>query len=191
MVDYILIRSKRKSLSLRIDDHCQVVVRAPQRVPKREIDEFVSRQTEWIDRHMPEARRRMEQAQRLTPELLSELTGKAEREIPPLVRKYAAIMDVKPTGVRITRARKRFGSCSGRNSLCFSCLLMLYPPEAVECVVVHELAHIRHHDHSPAFYGFIDLFMPDYCRRERLLRNPPEALRPDFSSGKSDGCDNN
>ena len=60
--------------------------------------------------------------------------------------------------------------------LTFSCLLMLYPPEAVECVVVHELAHIRHHDHSAAFYDFIYRVMPDYRRREALLKQPPEII---------------
>ena len=53
---------------------------------------------------------------------------------------------------------------------------MLYPPEAIDCVVVHELAHIKHHTHSPAFYGFIYSVMPDYRRREQLLRQNPELI---------------
>ena len=109
-------------------------------------------------------------------ELLRELSLRAEKALPGRVAYYAALMGVEPAGVKITTARKRFGSCSGKNSLCFSCLLMLYPPEAVDCVVVHELAHIRHHDHSPAFYAFIDSVMPDYRRRERLLKAAPEIL---------------
>ena len=98
-------------------------------------------------------------------------------ELPPIVERYAVLMGVEPTGIRITSARKRFGSCSGKNSLCFSCLLMLYPMEAVECVVVHELAHIRHHNHSAAFYDFVLSVMPDYRSREALLRKTPALDR--------------
>ena len=47
---------------------------------------------------------------------------------------------------------------------------MQYPPEAVDYVVVHELAHIRHHNHSPAFYALVTRYMPDYRERQALLR---------------------
>ena len=47
---------------------------------------------------------------------------------------------------------------------------MQYPAAAIDYVVVHELAHIRHHDHSPAFYRFVASVMPDYKARAALLR---------------------
>ena len=47
---------------------------------------------------------------------------------------------------------------------------MQYPEEAVDYVVVHELAHIRHHNHSRAFYEEIERILPDYRRRAALLR---------------------
>lgn len=56
-----------------------------------------------------------------------------------------------PTGLHITAARTRWGSCSGKNSLCFSLFLMRYPPEAIDAVVVHELAHIRHKTTARSF----------------------------------------
>ena len=60
-------------------------------------------------------------------------------------------MEVHPTGLRITTARKRYGSCSSKGSLCFSCYLMCCPEEAVELVVVHELCHLREMNHGPGF----------------------------------------
>ena len=83
---------------------------------------------------------------------------------------WSDIMGLTPTGLKITSARTRFGSCSGKNSLCFSWRLMQYPREAIDYVVVHELAHIRHHDHSAAFYRFIASVMPDHEARRALLR---------------------
>ncbi|MBR5506725.1 MAG: M48 family metallopeptidase [Clostridia bacterium] len=90
--------------------------------------------------------------------------------IPPKVEYYSRIMGVKPSSVKITSAHSRFGSCSGKNAICFSYILMCYPEEAIDYVVVHELAHIKHHNHSRSFYNFIGKFMPDYKQREKLLK---------------------
>jgi len=48
---------------------------------------------------------------------------------------------------------------------------MLYPDEAIDYVVVHELAHIKHHDHSKAFYELIEKYMPDHRSRAALLKH--------------------
>ena len=79
-------------------------------------------------------------------------------------------MELKPAGIKITSAQKRFGSCSGKNSICYSWRLMLYPPEAIDYVVVHELAHIVHKNHSAKFYALVAKYLPDYKERENLLR---------------------
>ena len=77
-------------------------------------------------------------------------------------------MDVKPTSVKINSAKKRYGSCSGKNSLNFSLYLMDKDERFIDYVVVHELAHIKHHNHSKDFYNFIAEFMPDYKERMKL-----------------------
>ena len=74
------------------------------------------------------------------------------------------------TGVKITTARKRYGSCSGKNSLCFSCFLMLCPEEAIDLVVVHELCHIQVKNHGPDFYALLEQVLPDWRERKKLLR---------------------
>ena len=72
--------------------------------------------------------------------------------------------------MKITSAKTRFGSCSNRRSICFSCFLMLYPDDAIDYVIVHELAHLKHMNHSPAFYRLVERYLPDYKRREALLK---------------------
>ena len=47
---------------------------------------------------------------------------------------------------------------------------MLYPDDAIDYVIVHELAHLRHMNHSPAFYRLVERYLPDYKRREALLK---------------------
>ena len=84
--------------------------------------------------------------------------------------RYAAQMNVYPTGITITGARTRFGSCSPKNRLSFSFRLMDYPMDAIEYVVVHELAHILHKNHSAAFYAEIEKILPDWRERNKLLK---------------------
>jgi predicted metal-dependent hydrolase len=73
--------------------------------------------------------------------------------------------------VKITGAKKRFGSCSSQNGLCFSWRLMGYPEEAIDYVVVHELAHIAHRNHGSGFYSLVASVLPDYKARRALLKN--------------------
>ena len=79
-------------------------------------------------------------------------------------------MNLHPTGVTITGAEKRFGSCSAKNRICYSWRLMAYPEAAIDYVVVHELAHIRHKNHGKEFYACIESILPDWRTRRGLLK---------------------
>lgn len=172
MTDYELIRSSRRTLSLEITADLRVVVRAPYRCSKREIERFVSSHEGWIARHLATQRERAAAAaaRQVTPEEEARLRTLAAEIIPARVAHYSALMGLTPTGVRITGAQKRFGSCSSKNSLCFSWRLMQYPPEAIDYVVVHELAHMRHHNHSASFHALVARYLPDHRERRALLR---------------------
>ncbi|MBQ6248868.1 MAG: M48 family metallopeptidase [Oscillospiraceae bacterium] len=167
---YRLIRSRRRTVALEITREGKVVVRAPLRMPQRDIDAFVSSKERWLAEHLARQQTYRESHPPLTEEEKETLRRRAKAYLPGRVDYYAAVMGVTPTAVHITSARTRFGSCSGKNSISFSLYLMQYPAEAIDYVVVHELAHIRHHDHSPAFYAEVAKVMPDYRQRQALLR---------------------
>ena len=173
MVKYELIRSSRRTLGLEITADLRVVVRAPQRCSMRQIEEFVAQHEDWIAKHMEiqERRATARAARQVTPEEERMLRNLAQEYIPRRVAQLAPLVGVTPTGVKITSARKRFGSCSGKNSLCFSWRLMQYPREAIDYVIIHELIHILHHDHSAAFWAAVARVMPDYKQRQALLRD--------------------
>lgn len=100
----------------------------------------------------------------------------AREQLERRVADYANRMGVHPTGLRITGAKGRWGSCSGKNSLNFSWRLILAPEHCVDYVVVHELCHILHHDHSTAFWQEVERWFPDWqqCREQlgQLARQP-------------------
>ncbi len=170
-MEYTVIRSKRRTVALEITPALEIVVRAPYRMRDKDIEKFVLDHRNWIDTHLEKQRvRQQNRPPEPTVEEEQACRRRAAEILPPLVAKYAALMGVTPTSLRITGAKTRFGSCSGKNALCFSWRLMLYPTEAIEYVVVHELAHIKQHNHSPAFYSVIASVMPDYQTRARLLK---------------------
>lgn len=157
-------------MALTVDDELNIIVRAPFLMPDKVISSFIKQNEKWIEKQTEKKRQYIESHPPLTKEQEAELKKAALEILPQKVKHYAEIMGVSPTGIKITSAKKRFGSCSSKNSLCFSFMLMQYPEEAVDYVVVHELAHIRHHNHSRDFYLFIEKYMPDYKEREKLLK---------------------
>lgn len=170
-MEYEIRRSARKTVALEITDRAALLVRAPLKMSDREIERFVLKYRGWAEEKLKTAQKRAAHEQSIT-EREKELREKAEHLLPELTARYSAVMGLKPSSVKITSAKKRFGSCSGKNGICFSWRLMAYPMPAIEYVVVHELAHIKHHNHSAAFYKLIERYMPDYRSRRALLRTP-------------------
>ena len=72
--------------------------------------------------------------------------------------------------VRISSARTRWGSCSSKGTLSFSWRLIRTPPEVVDYVILHELAHTVHHNHSKRFWKLVEKLMPDYKEQRKQLR---------------------
>ena len=169
-MDFRLVRSRRKTLAIEVTREGAVVVRAPLRCPQKTIDSFVAGRRDWIEAALQRQSQRLAAHPPLTESELESLRQQAKAYLPGRVAIWAQRMGLAPAAVKITSARTRFGSCSSKNSLCFSLYLMQYPPEAIDAVVVHELCHMRHRDHSPAFYAEVERWLPDYREREKLLR---------------------
>ena len=167
---YEIVRSRRRTVALEVTREGSVLVRAPLRMPQEEIDRFVAAHTDWLERAKARVAARQAAHPPLSEAEIASLRQRAKEVLPGKAARYAAIMGVVPTSVKITSAKSRFGSCSGKNGICFSLYLMRYPEAAIDYVVVHELAHIRHHDHSPAFYAEVARVMPDYRERAKLLK---------------------
>lgn len=73
--------------------------------------------------------------------------------------------------IKITGARTRWGSCSARGTLSFAWRLIMAPPEIIDYVVLHELAHTVHHNHSQAFWSLVQSMVPDYAAKRKWLKH--------------------
>ncbi len=174
MSDFELIRSGRRSVSVEITREGRVVVRAPERMPMRDIERLIAEKQVWIEKHLEMQKKRPSEydLDLYSKEQTDALKTKARACIPSMLERYAPLVGVSYGKVKINRAKGRFGSCSTKSDLNFSCFLMLYPQSAVEYVVVHELCHILEHNHSRRFWAQVERVLPDYKEREKLLKYP-------------------
>ena len=71
----------------------------------------------------------------------------------------------------IRHQQTRWGSCSSRRSISLNARLLFLPPELVTYVLVHELCHTKHLNHSPKFWRLVEFYLPDYRQFDRQLRD--------------------
>ena len=105
----------------------------------------------------------------------------ARASIDAAIADHAHILGVTPTGISIRDQRTRWGSASRNGRLSFSWRLILAPPEALETVVVHELAHLRIFGHGPTFWALVETRRPDHRTWRRWLREHSVELHAAFS----------
>jgi predicted metal-dependent hydrolase len=163
-------------MAIEITNDLQVMVRAPLRLDKKSIDRFVERYAGWIDKAI-EKRKRLQQKESppMSPEREGELRRLAHAVLPAKTEHYGRIMGMLPTGVKITSAKTRYGSCSSKNSICYSWRLMEKCEAAIDYVVVHELAHLAHKNHGAQFYACVQKVLPDCRERRKFLKLTPMA----------------
>lgn len=169
MIQYELIRSDRKTLGLQVKDG-RVIVRAPRRVPQSEIDCFVREHAAWVENALSRQAAKKAAHPEPTAEQRAALIEKANDILPQRVAYWSARMGLYPTQIKITSAKTRFGSCGSNGHICFSWRLMQYPPKAIDYVVVHELAHLKHMNHSSAFHALVAKYLPDHRQRRAMLK---------------------
>lgn len=210
-----LIRSKRKTLTLVIDRNGELIVRAPLRMPKRDIDTFIAQKQTWIQAKQQQVKEagaryqtlalasgeqlpylgemvtlKREGSSRISlsgatlhiPEnatnaaLCAWLKRQARTVITDRVQHFAALMNLEYTAIKMSGAQGRWGSCSAKNSLNFSWRLIMCPMEIIDYVVVHELSHVNHKNHSAQFWALVSTVLPDCKQRRAWLKTNRKIL---------------
>ena len=167
-ITYEIFRSKRKTLALQVRRDGSVVVRAPYRISEVRIREFVNRNKVWIlERQEKFAQIRMQQRQFSQEERVAGRAA-AKQYVPQRVAWYADRMGVTYEKITIREQKTRWGSCSSAGSLNWK--LMLLPQELLDYVVVHELAHRKVMNHSPAFWAVVEAELPNYRELRAKLK---------------------
>lgn len=167
-----IIRSSRKTVAVQITPEAEIIVRAPMRMPEREIRRFLEEKSDWIAKTLQKVRAQKEQAleEPLRDADIRALAQRAKEVFPERVAYFAPKVGVSWGRITIRNQSTRWGSCSSQGNLNFNCLLMLAPQEVVDYVVVHELSHRKHMNHSAAFWSQVEKVLPDYRTQVNWLK---------------------
>lgn len=161
----------------------QVVARVPEAWPEAKINRMLHRHRRWLlNRREEQVIRKGRQAeQERLKTVWSALPESWYRRAARKVLKercdhWAKVMGLGYGKLRLTGARTRWGSCNARGDLSFSWRLLATRWDLVNYVVVHELAHRVHFDHSQRFWRLVERYVPDYGRCRDDLRELGAAL---------------
>ena len=168
---YDIIYSRRKSIAIQITLEGCVKVRAPYSCPRSVIESFLSEKQQWITTHLEAAGKAAAAPRRDFSDAERRRYSELARDI--FTRKaawYARIMGVTYGRISIREQKTRWGSCSSKGNLNFNWRLIFAPPEVLDYVVVHELAHRKEMNHSKAFYAIVESIMPDYRKWKKWLK---------------------
>ncbi len=170
-----VVRSRRRTIGLQIDENLVITVRAPYGTPDKYIERFIEEKSSWIETHMQKMKERArmdaeESAEKMTMEEIRELADEACRYIPGRTAFFASQIGVDYGRITIRNQKSRWGSCSSKGNLNFNCLLMLMPQDVIDYVIVHELCHRLEMNHSPKFWREVEKIIPDYKSRRKWLR---------------------
>jgi predicted metal-dependent hydrolase len=193
----IIIKKKKiKNIYLRVDED-KVIISAPYGVSDDYIKKFIEKKKEWIKKRVKSGDFEylgknytlkskkgekfkitfhnnfveVEYKKDLKKELQNWQKERAREIFGDIIDKYSKEIEQYPKKVRITKAKSRWGSCNFKKRyINLSLYLLKKPIEAIEYVILHELAHLVYPNHSKDFYDFIKKYMRDYKKREEMLR---------------------
>ena len=174
------VRSWRaRSIRLKVCSDLSIRLTYPLFCTRSRAIAFMESKAAWIET----TRQRIGGMPTITATQLSELRRAARQYLPATLERLAREHGFTYTSIRISSAHTRWGSCSGKNGISLSLFLMLLPEHLREFVILHELCHTRHHNHSTAFHTLLDSCVEG---RERQLNKELKSYHiPRVENGRT------
>jgi predicted metal-dependent hydrolase len=110
-------------------------------------------------------------------ELTSWYVQHAEKRLNEKVVRFAQVIGVNPNSVKVKDYKSRWGSCSSLGDISFHWAIIMAPHYIVDYVVVHELCHMIHHNHSPAYWQQVEKVLPNYRECRDWLKHHGQELK--------------
>jgi predicted metal-dependent hydrolase len=187
-LEYNLVYSKRKTLGICIKAPGIIIVRAPMHLPKEQIEKSLKNKSKWILQKLEllskidiasEVKLYEEKFMITTPvkdeEIIKEsmqlwYKQKAREIVIEKIEYYSKYFQLMPNSIKIKAQKTRWGSCTYKNDLALNYKLIMAPPDVLDYVVVHEMCHMEHKNHSKNFWNRVSSIMIDYKEKRNWLK---------------------
>lgn len=160
--EVVLAQSPRaRRISIRVRPSGEVRVSFPRSVSQRRALAFLDEKAAWVETARQRlAARRAALPPALPPEeeraRIEELRRAAKADLPARIERLSQLTGLHYEKVSVRAARTKWGSCSGKGRISLSLFLMTLPEHLRDFVIIHELCHTVHHNHSPRFHALVD-----------------------------------
>lgn len=158
-------RTRRISLTVRPSG--EVRLSYPSAISAERALEFLEQKREWVIRSKARYASQQADTPHISPERREQLRAEAKAYLPARVAEIANACGLSYGKVTIRATRSKWGSCTWQNNISLSLYLMLLPRHLIDYVIIHELCHTRHHNHSEAFHALVNSLVGG---KERELR---------------------
>lgn len=180
---YTLIRSRRKTLSLHIDEKSCIVVRAPFHIGQKYIEKFINEKENWIKKQKAQRgkiNKNKERFAKLMDEVaIQNIKNRAKSQLKERLDFLSDKFDYPYKKMRLSNAKSRWGSCSHDNTISLNWKVMLAPPQVIDYLIVHELMHTKHKNHKILFWDSVAKAHPTYKEDRKWLRDNSHLLSID------------
>ena len=165
----LIEKRRRRSIELRIMDAGQLRVAAPAAMTKKSIVAFIEKKAGWIEKKLSLLEREAALPP-LTQAQLSRLMKSAREVLSRRTEELALSMGAAPAYCKVKDQRSVWGTCTGKNGINLNWRLILCPPQVMDYVIFHELAHLSQRNHSAAFWALVQKYDPDYKNHRKWLK---------------------
>ena len=217
MTPHKIIKSKRRTLSLSINENAELIVRAPNQISNKKIEEFIIEKSKWINKNKNLMQSRInemndsdsdylflgniyplikvyenpnkidfngtefitsiENQDKFKASLKSWYKIKFKEIAIPRLNYFSDKYNLKINQVRFKNQKTLWGSCSSKNNINLNYLLVMAPMIVIDYVIIHELVHTVHKNHSENFWNAVEAIMPDYKKAKKWLNKNGYKLR--------------
>ena len=217
MTPHKIIKSKRRTLSLSINENAELIVRAPNQISNKQIEEFIIEKSKWINKNKNLMQSRInemndsdsdylflgniyplikvyenpnkidfngtefitsiENQDKFKASLKSWYKIKFKEIAIPRLNYFSDKYNLKINQVRFKNQKTLWGSCSSKNNINLNYLLVMAPMLVIDYVIIHELVHTVHKNHSENFWNAVEAIMPDYKKAKKWLNKNGYKLR--------------
>lgn len=164
--EVLIVKSSRsRSISIRVHPVRGVRVSVPRLVPYAAAIAFFKMKRGWVLEVMAKQKERFKDMKVASPDEVSELRRRAKTELPPRLAELASRYGFAYNRVAIKHNATNWGSCSTKNNINLNINIVRLPLVLQDYILLHELCHLRHHDHSDAFHLLLEHLLTDNLMR--------------------------
>jgi len=184
-IQYKIIKRSKKNYILRIKDEISVELSIPKRDSYINGVNFINKNKEIIEKKIIDYEKKLrvikpkgtikflgkllsEKENNLTQEKMEE---KGIKILMNKIKKWSDIIGVSPLKVRIKPLKTAWGICYSNGNISLNIKLIKADPKIIDYVIIHELCHLIHHNHSKEFWNELKKYYPDYKEAKIVLKN--------------------